>query len=254
MIYDANTWIGHWPFRALPRTSAADLLRRMDKHGIAKSLVASLHGLLYKDSHEANYELAKEIRAHRDRLIPGALLNPAYGGWPDDLAQCREEFGMPVLHLIPDYHGYKLTDPCAEEIVAQARKHKMVVALHFRIVDPRGRHRLDPGRHANAHDVLAFIKKFQGAKFLMLNWPGPITDDINAKPTCHYDITQFHGRGLKLGNLIEQHGARRFVFGSTMLLRYGSPALLNLQHTPMTAAQRDAIGHKNLARLIPEIK
>ena len=55
MIIDANTWIGHWPFRALPRTSATDLLRRMDRHGITKALVASLHGLLYKDPHEANY-------------------------------------------------------------------------------------------------------------------------------------------------------------------------------------------------------
>ena len=32
----------------------------------------------------------------------GAVLNPAYPGWQEDLGQCREEFGMPVLRLVPE--------------------------------------------------------------------------------------------------------------------------------------------------------
>lgn len=255
MIYDANTWIGHWPFRALPRTSAKDLLKQMDKHGIAKALVGTLHGLMYKDAHEANRELIKESRSHRDRLIPCAILNPVYGGWRDDLKQCREEFGMPVLRMVPDYHGYALSDPCAEEMIAAAHKLKMRVALYWRIVDPRGRHRLDPGREANAHVMEYFVKRFPQARFLMLNFRAMLNDKKLDKPACYYDITQFHGGGgLNLGRQIQKHGTDRFVFGTTMLLRYGKPACINLEKVKLTKRRREAIQWRNLARLVPEMK
>ena len=70
MLIDINTYIGHWAFRALPDNTAEGLLRRMDACGIDRAVVASIHGLLYKDVHSANVELAAETRAFRDRLIP----------------------------------------------------------------------------------------------------------------------------------------------------------------------------------------
>ena len=120
MIYDADTWIGHWPFSRLPQTTVTDRLRQMDAHGIDKALVGSLHGIFYMDVHEANRELARSVRRHRDRLVPCAILDPTYFGWNDDLKQCRQEWDMPVLRLIPQYHQYKLTDAVSAEIVAAA--------------------------------------------------------------------------------------------------------------------------------------
>jgi len=255
MICDADTWIGHWPFRSLPRRSASDLLRQMDTHGIDKALVASLHGLFYKDAHEANHEIAKEIRRHRDRLIPCAVLNPTYWGWHRDLKQCREEFGMPVLRLTPDYHGYRLSDPCAAEMAAAAHALKMRVALVWRIVDSRGRHRLDPGREANPEEVYAFVKKFPNQSFLLLNFSRTLRKKESDRPTCFYDIPLFVGQnGLRLEREVKSHGAHRFVFGTTMLLRYGRPALLALEKCPLSRRERDAIQWRNLARLVPEIR
>ena len=255
MIYDANTWIGHWPFRALPRRSGADLLRQMDKHEIDKALVGNLHGLFYKDAHEANHELVKEIRRHRDRLVPCAMLNPTYYGWERDLKQCREEFGMPVLRLAPDYHGYKLTDACAKELVAAAHALKMRVALYGRIVDPRGRHRLDPGREADDGEVVAFVKRFPKAQFLMLNFSAMAEDRRLDKPACFYDTPRFLGdNGLRLERQIKKHGADRFVFGTTMLLRYGKPAVLAFDACRITRRERDAVAWKNLAKLVPEMR
>lgn len=255
MICDADTWIGHWPFRALPRTSAADLLRQMDKQGIDKALVGSLHGLLYKDAHEANHELVREIRRHRDRLIPCAMVNPTYYGWERDLTQCREEFGMPVVRLTSDYHGYKLTDACARDLVAAAHARKMRVALYGRIVDSRGRHRLDPGREANHGEVSALVKKFSRAEFLMLNFDAMVRNRRLDKPACYYDVVRFLGdNGLRLEREIKTHGADRFVFGTTMLMRYGKCALLALDACRITRREREAIEWKNLARLVPEIR
>jgi len=253
MLYDADAWIGHWPFRSLPRRSAADLLRQMDRHGIDKALAASLHGLFYKDAHEANHELAKEIRRRRDRLVPCAVLNPTYHGWQDDLKQCREEFGMPVLRLTPDYHGYALGDPCAAELIAAAHDLGLRVALLGRVVDARGRHPLDPGREAAPAEVAALMKKFPGAAFLMLNFGGVLTDPDLDQSACLYDTVRIMGaNGLRLEREIKKHGAPRFAFGSTMLLRYGKPACLALDKCRLTKRGREAVRWRNLARLIAE--
>lgn len=254
MIYDANTWIGHWPFRSLPRRSACELLKQMDTHCIEKALVGSLHGLFYKDAHEANHELVREIQGYRDRLVPCAILNPMYYGWQDDLRQCREEFGMPVLRLVPDYHGYALTDACATELISAAHDLGMRVVLIGRVVDPRGRHPLDPGREAGRDEITAVLSRFPKERFLMLNFSGVLPGDTDDAPAHLYDITRVLGaNGLRLEREIKKHGAERFVFGSTMLLRYGKPACLALEKCQLSPQQRDAIEHGNLAKLVPEI-
>ena len=255
MIYDADTWVGHWPFRSLPRRSAADLLRQMDKHGIDKALVGSLHGLFYKDAHEANRELAREVRRHRDRLVPCAVLNPTYQGWRRDLAQCREELGMPVLRLVPHYHGYRLSDRCAVEIAGAAHELEMRVALFGRIVDHRGRHRLDPGREADGAEVAAFLKRFPQASFLLLNFAGVPEDRRWDEPACLLDVVRFVGGGGKrLETMIEKHGADRLLFGSTLLLRYARPTLVALEMCDLTKRDRERILWRNLARLVPDMR
>lgn len=255
MIYDANTWIGHWPFRALPHRRASDLLRQMDKHGIDKALVGSLHGLFYKDAHEANRELAKEVRSHRDRLAPCAVLNPTYYGWQQDLKQCREEFGMPVLRLVQEYHDYSLKSPEAAEMTANAIDLKMRVALFGRIVDSRGRHRLDPGCGTNHDEAAALLKKFPKASFLMLNFSGAPGGKRWDEPDCYFDIVRFiGGAGARLPRIIEEQGPDRMLFGSTMLMRYARPALLALEVCDLKKRDRERILWKNLARLVPEMR
>jgi len=255
MIYDADTWIGHWPFRALPHCSAAALLRQMDKHGIDKALVASLHALFYKDPHEANRELVKEIRRHRDRLVPCAVLSPVYYGWEQDLRECREAFGMPVVRLVPGYHGYSLSDPAAAEIAEAALALKMRVALCGRIVDHRARHHLDPGREADAGEVAAFLKRFPKASFLMLNFVDVPERRRWDEPAAFFDIVRFvGGGGTRLAGLIQRYGADRLLLGTTLLLRYAKPTLLALEMCDLARRDRERILWRNLARLVPEMR
>jgi len=255
MIFDADTWIGHWPFRPLPRRSTADLLRQMDKHGIDRALVASLHGLFYKDAHEANRELYAEVRRRRDRLVPCAILNPTYYGWRQDLKQCREEFGMPVLRLVPYYHGYTLKDKAAQEMAAAAHDLKMRVALIGRVVDSRGRHRLDPGREADGEEVAGFLEQFPDERFLMLNFSDTPRKRRWDRPVCLFDMVRFVGGcGGRTRQWVEKYGADRIVFGSTLLMRYARPALLALEICDLKKRDRDAILWRNLVKLVPEMK
>ncbi len=254
MIYDADTWIGHWPYRRLPYTSVADLLRQMDSHGIEKALVASLQGIFYMDSHEANRELHQQVRRHRDRLVPCAILNPTYFGWERDLKQCREEWSMPVLRLIPQYHGYKLTDSVAEEIVSAAHELKMRVALYGRVVDLRGRSPLDHSRQVPSDEIISLFKKFPGATFMLLN-SGPVKPPRGKNaPKIYQDTALMHGGfGAGIENGLKTCTVDRLMFGSTMLLRYCQPAIIAVDRLKLTKSQKDKILFKNLKRIVPEI-
>jgi hypothetical protein len=180
------------------------------------------------------------------------VLNPTYYGWQDDLKQCREEFGMFVLRMTPDYHGYRLSDACAAEMAAAAHEMKMCVALYDRIVDQRGRHRLDSGRKADHDEIVALLGKFPKAVFLMLNFAGVVATGRSKLPACYYDIVRFVGRnGLRMEREIKQHGAERFIFGTTMLMRYAKPSCLALEKCRITRREREAIEWRNLARLLP---
>ena len=249
MKVDVDTWIGHWPFRSLPERRAGDLLRRMDRLGIDKAWVGNLNGVLYKDVHESNAELAAEVKGKRDRLIPCALIDPNYDGWKEDLLRCRESFGMPLLRLLPDYHGYGVESDRARELVSYAREIRMRTALLGRVVDPRGRHRLDPGREMDADRASKLLQAFPEEVFLMLNFPR-IVDEGREKP-CLYDIPRFVGEnGLRLEREIRRWGASRFALGTTLLLRYGRPSVLALERCSLSEKEREAVEWRNMEEFL----
>ncbi len=254
MIYDADTWIGNWPFRRLPHTTATDLLRQMDANGIDKALVGAVEGILYMDAQQANSDLAKQIRRHRDRLIPCAVLDPTYIGWADDLKQCRQEWGMPVLRLVPQYHPYHLTDEPAEEIVATAHELKMRVAVYGRIIDRRGRSRLDTSRDLPTDEILALFRKFPKASFMLLN-SSAVKPPKGAKaPKIYQDVAIMHGGfGLGIEKALKICTPDRLMFGSSALLHYMRPAMLSMEKLEAAKAVKEKIFHKNLKRLLPEI-
>ena len=63
MIIDLNASVGHYPFRRLAHSEARALLGAMDRHGIDRAVVVSLHAVFYRDSHEGNEELFAACQA-----------------------------------------------------------------------------------------------------------------------------------------------------------------------------------------------
>jgi predicted TIM-barrel fold metal-dependent hydrolase len=251
MILDASAYVGHWPFRAMPFHTVDDLLRQMDGHGIDMAVVSSINAMFYQDPHEANRELARDTRRRRDRLVTFATLNPAYPGWEDDLKQCRGEFGMAGLRLIPQYHGYRLGEPCAEKIVHAAAACGMVVSFSGRIVDRRYRHRMDEPWEVTEEEVLSLFRRTREARYLLVNFysvPGNRRWD---RPAVWLDTCRLRGvPGGTLAKVIETCGADRVVLGTSMLFRYAAPALLALQLVDAPRSVKERVSWRNLAALL----
>ena len=125
MLFDVNTAVGHWPFRKVPNNTPKQLRALLSGKGIGGSAVANTHGLIYKNFHDANLELAEWIADDRDFFRGVATLNPMYAAWERDIRQCREELGLAALRLAPRYHDYRLGCP---ESVAIAKVAKQISA------------------------------------------------------------------------------------------------------------------------------
>jgi len=115
----------------------------MDGNGIDKAMISSINAVFYRNCHAGNEELHQSAKNHRDRYITFATLNPKYAGWKDDLKQCREEYEMSGIRMLPQYHDYKLSDDEAIEMINLANEMKMVISLPIRMEDRRQRHWLD---------------------------------------------------------------------------------------------------------------
>ena len=62
MIVDINGYFGNWPFWPIKNRTGDDLIRLMDRYGIAKAAVCSLRGI-FDHWERGNEELLDLIRA-----------------------------------------------------------------------------------------------------------------------------------------------------------------------------------------------
>ena len=255
MIIDANAWLGHWPFRPLRHNDVPGLLGLMDRAGIDMAVVASVHGVLYRNVQRANEELAEQVAGQRDRLIPFATLNPNYPGWQRDLRLCRE-MGIRGLRLYPIYHGYNLTDAPALELINAATEMGWPVQLPQRIEDVRQRHWLDTERNLTVEEAGAVVAACPRTSFIFLNALGlppgvflgaggsrsqPIVTDISRVSAVLRD---------DMRALIASVGVGALVFGTGMPFNYPEPALLKMRVLRASEEDKQRIYSDNLRAIL----
>ena len=233
MIIDVNAYLGHWPFRQLRHNTASGLLKLMDKNGIDKAIVSSINAIFYKNCHSGNEELAAETKAHRDRLIPFATLNPEYPGWEDDLKQCHEGFGMPGLRLFPHYHNYRLDSGISLYMIRDATSRGMSIAVPIRVVDRRQRHWMDNVSDLAFSDVESALRECPEARFIVLNGrgfqnSGLVRDEDLKSRNFLMEISRLSVvLQEEIPGLIKAVGPEKLAFGTGIPFKYPAPALLN---------------------------
>ena len=251
MLLDINTWVGHWPFRQLRHNTASALVRRMDQRGIDRGVVASIHGVFYKNVHIANEELAKETRRYGDRLIPFASLNPLYPGWEEDLRRCAEDLGLRGLRLYPQYHGYDLTDAASLELIDAATELGWPLQVPMRIVDRRQRHRWDMARDLTQDDFQAMLSARPKARWMLLNSLGLDGSRLPAEANFLVEISRMASvLQRNIQELISEAGSGRLAFGTGMAFKVPEPALLKLEILDTSKAVREKIAWKNAAKML----
>lgn len=256
MIIDTNAYLGPFAFRQLRHNTADGLLKLMDAKHIDQACVSSAASITYRNVQSGNEELAAAARAHRDRLIPFAVINPFYAGWRDDLDVCHNEFGMKGLRLYPKWHNYALTDACCLDLIDAATERGMLISIPFRVEDNRQRSWLVDVKDLTPADLVPLIKTRHQAKFLLLNGVGytgsPLGSPKNGLPANYWiEISRLSAvLANELGQLVRALGAERVVFGTGMPFNTPDPSLVKMEVAGLDDPDKKKIFAQNAANLL----
>jgi predicted TIM-barrel fold metal-dependent hydrolase len=250
LLIDVNTYIGHWAFRRLRHNTAEALVRRMDEHGIDRAVVSSAHGILYKNVHSANAELAEQIRPYRDRLVPFATLNPTYAGWQEDLRRCAEDLELRGIRLYPQYHGYGLTDAVGLELIDAVTELGWVVQVPMRVVDRRQRHAWDLAQDLEPAEIEAVFSLRPQARWMVLNGLGLDGGRLGGARFLIEISRMTSVLQRNIPALIEAVGAQHLAFGTGMPFKVPEPALLKLQILDAPEETKERIAWRNAAQML----
>jgi len=253
-MIDVNAYLGHFAFRQLRYNTGAGLVRLMDRCKIDRAVVSSASAIAYRNSQAGNEELAAEVEAHRGRLVPFAVLNPAYAGWLDDLKICHEQFGMKGLRLYPRWHNYKLSDARCRELVEAAAERRMAVSIPIRVEDRRQGSWLVDIPDVQLDEVAGLIRACPKARFIVTNARGVAGSPLGRKGGGMSDNYVIDTTRLpvefsnELGQLIANLGEDRLVFGTGMPFHYPGTALVNMEILQAGEAVKEKIRTGNAMR------
>ncbi len=261
MFVDINANIGHWPFKKLRYNTCASLLKRMNQFGVDISVLSSLNGIFYKNTHSANEELYDEIRSDKafaKRFIPFAIINPVYAGWRDDLHTCIKKMGMKGVRIYPQYHDYDVTEAPVIELVKMARDYDVPVAFTMRMVDSRQASWMDlpMAKEWNPRHFIPLMKEVPDAKYMFLNISngmGVTGADKDFFKTTKY-LIDTSGRSIDIvRDFLNDYGKANFAFGThAPILDYlsGMLRIEYLNNEEATATEKEMLRSGNAKRFL----
>lgn len=255
MIIDVNASLGPYPFRSLRHTTGAAMLSLMDRNGIDRAVVSSLPAVFYRDCHRGNEELWQETKAHPARFTAVATVNPRYVGWERDLGQAVDQWKMPAVTLVPEHHGYRLTDPVAAPVLAWLEGRGVPLVLTQRFEDRRQRHEWDKAEDLSFAALIEVAKAHPRLKLLLSNWAGldgPRMVAAGLKGRCLVDFARMQVIYRKdLPRLIETLGVEAIAFGSHAPFDYMGPSLVKLANVELLRpADLEAVSWRNAAKFL----
>ena len=255
MIFDANAFIGKWPYWPVRTGSAGEVTAELQGLCIECAAICSTRSIFVNWA-DGNAETLAATRQH-PTLLPFACLGTqelshAYVDEPYGFDEYRRQ-GFRGVRLYPQHHSYHLLlQSFVDEILEDAAHARWPVVLPLRIIMNWGVPSLDPlvlrsivERHPRVPWILAginYLHELQMATSLMRRY-----DSVHLETSC---IMGF----AAIEKTVAQCGARQLLFGSGAPLQDGAASLSKILHAHIAEDAREAILGGNLARLLKETR
>jgi predicted TIM-barrel fold metal-dependent hydrolase len=256
MIFDANAFIGKWPYWPIRACSAGDLVEELRTYNIQSAAICSTRSV-FVNCEDGNSETEAAAAKFSPQLAPFACLGSrelshalSVQPWDFDGYAAR---GFRGIRLYPQHHSYHLLfQSFVDEILEDAAKRKWPVVLPLRIIMNWGMPSIDPTvlhaivtRHPNVVWILAgvnYLHELQMATSLMLRF-----ENVYLETSCVMGYAAIE-------KTVQMCGEAQVLFGSGAPLQHAGASLSKILHARIGEDAREAILGKNFTRMLGEQK
>jgi hypothetical protein len=256
MRIDVNAFLGPYPFREVPGTSATAVLAAMDRAGIDEAWVTYLPAVFWPDPMRGN-ALLRDAVAGTARLRPVPAVHPGLAGWQETLAR-EVEAGCPAVRCDPGYCGL---DPAGDAMIALAcatGRLGVPLMMAVRLEDARQRDPRDGAPELPAWAVRKLLRSDPAVRLLITHADRDHIQEVYFGSTpaeaarIHWDISWVWGPPEDhLALLLDTIGPERFVFGTGMPLRLPETGVARLDLLDLAPDARGLIEAGTAGALTP---
>jgi len=229
-LIDTSVFCGYWPFRCLAQRTPDALKAHLQSRGVTLAWVAATEAILYPDPMQANEPLFEAISGD-PFFVPVAIVDVTLATWRRDAERCLRKWGCRALKLVPNYHGYKLSDPRVSELVSVAGEADVPVCVQMRMMDERAHHPLMKVPGVPAADVARLAQRSPEVRFLACGAYRHDLPGLSGAPNVWVEISSVES-GQTLRSAVEARGPERLVFGSHSPFYYFEAVLAKLNVDP----------------------
>ncbi|MSU23151.1 MAG: hypothetical protein EXS32_04925 [Opitutus sp.] len=250
-LFDANTWIGRWPFAFLPAHDARSLVEHLHRHGIRRALVSPLDAVFAPEPGPANRALLRATRGIA-ALVPVPVINLALANWREELAACAADPRVIAVRVLPNYHNYRLTSRVADELVGELQRRRRRLIVQVRLVDERHEYFALRIKGVPTKAMGTFLARHPQLPVLAMGMYRPeIRELLPRHPRLLADLSLAEWERT-VADLLARVSPRQLVFGShtPFLITAAEVAKLTAAGVPARVATRIATG--NLQRFLGE--
>jgi len=255
-MIDTNVSLFQWPFRRLDADDPASLVANLRAKGVTQAWAGSFEALLHRDVSGVNGRLAEACRRHGPNyLVPFGTVNPLQPGWQEDLRRCVEIYKMPGIRLFPNYHGYKLDDAVAADLLALAGSRNLLIQIALAMEDERLQYPLMRIPPVEPEPLLDLTKRLPKLPIILLNhgYHGVHTTghihELGETGNIYFDFANLDYIGC-VAQLVKETSLSRVVLGSHYPFYYFESAFLKVREAGLPDNEANAILEGNARRLL----
>jgi len=253
MRIDVNAFLGAYPYRRVPGTSADALLRAMTRAAIDQAWVSHLPSLFWRQPMEGNAWLYETV-AREPRLRPVPAVHPGLAGWDAALGDAADRHA-PVVRCDPLYYGLDPGGPEMRVLAAACAAAGLPLMMAVRLEDARERHPNDHVPELPAAAVRALVRSDADVRLVITHADRALIEEVHFGSTPEeaarvwWDVSWVWGPPEDhLATLVGTIGADRFVFGTGQPLRIPEAGVAKLDLLELPPEQRAAIDADNIAK------
>lgn len=247
--FDANTWIGRWPFAFVEEHVPASLAAHLRAHGIRRALVSPLDAVFAPEPGPANHQLLRTTEGI-SALAPVPVINPALANWREELAVVAADKRVRAIRLLPRYHNYRLNAPVMQELVAEVFRRRLRLVVQVRLIDERHEYHAMNLKPVPPDELEAFVAANRSLPVLA---SGLLRAEILPLAPKHPNLladlsfAEWHDT---IPHLLTKVSASQLLFASHTPFLVTSAAREKLDRSQVPAARRAAIASGNLEHFL----